>query len=164
MDRFLVDDREYKNMLLRYSDKPFFTAVLMASRDCFKRHMKDVFILMNRYYSSFTIVDGDIQKKWEDVILNNDLEIGDELEFNTPIYYDINGEIKRSCIDQNGITFYFEINHSNEEVLVLFFRANNYTDKNYVEYYSAEMGWQKKIVDQSLATKVNRDNLTGFLT
>ncbi len=168
MDGLVNNDKAYQNMLLRYSDKPFFTITIPCKKSDFRVKMKDFFILMNRYFESFTLVNEmSEEEKWEEVILNSvidkkSIDIGDKLEFNIPVYYIDNNVLKKSLVKENGITFYFD--HNCSDILILFVRPNAYTDKNYVEHYSPEKGWIKSIVDQSTAAKINRDNLSNFLT
>lgn len=170
MEGLINDDKAYQDMLLRYSDKPFFTITMPCKKSDFRDKVKDVFILMNRYFESFTLNNEMSQEeKWEEVILNSvihkkSISIGEKLEFNIPVFYIDDNGIKRSYIKENGITFYFDIDHYRSEILILFVRPNAYTDKNFIEYYDDTKGWGKKVVDQSKAAKINRDNLSNFLS
>ena len=163
-----MNSKPYQNMLTRFSENPFLTIDISSNLENFNNKLKDVFILINRYYPSFTFYESGEKEfiKWEDKILNNKFvfKVGDKLEFNIPVLYMEEGKVKESCINRNGLAFYFDIDHSNEEVLILFVRPNSFTNKNYVEFYSAEKGWEKKIVDQTLAAKANRKNLENFLS
>jgi|GEM_PF-4267027 len=172
MDRYVVNKSPYNNMLSRHSDKPFFTVCIPTKIKSFSDKLKDLLILMNRYYPSFTYDEGtvngfkDYPVKWEDVILTNkrpSFNVGDRLEFNVPIYFEENGVLKKSQLKQNGIAIYFDIDHENREVLILFIRPNCFTDLNYIEYFDTDKGWCKTFVDQSKSARMNRENLANFL-
>ena len=170
MDGLVNNDKAYQNMLLRYNDKPFFTITMPCKKSDFRVKVKDVFILMNRYFESFTLVNEMSQEeKWEEVVLNSvinkkPIEIGEKLEINIPVFYIGDNGLKKSYIKENGMAFYFDIDHYRSEILILFVRPNAYTDKNFIEYYDDTKGWKKKVVDQSKAAKINRDNLSNFLS
>jgi len=169
MNRLVADKKEaYFSMTQRYVYKNhMLDFILPISKVKFKEKEIKVLTLFNKYFPSYKIMKLNIERSWEDFILYNEyLKFDWDSQictyFQIPFYYNIGNDIQITNASENGASIFLEIDQDNQEVCILTFRPNVFTNQNYIDVYRNK-SWEKIWVDQTKSATLNRKRISSFL-
>lgn len=163
-----TDKEKYLAMTCKYKDKNHMLDIIFPIKlQSFKSKEDKFLMLVNKHFPSPTVISNDSEINWDDFLQKeNELAktIGGLIAYiNIPVWYNIEDVLLKSNISENGISVYFDIDHDGNEILILSFLCNVFTNKNFIEKYSDGIGWKKVWVDQTISATLNRKNLKAFL-
>ena len=145
-------------------EDPVYTWFVVSKNEYSKRYLTILFVLLNKYYKelgiySFDEFVFDETISWEDLILNDSLELKDypvDCEISLCFYTEDKNGLKLVKIE-NGLRFFFAETEG-RFCLGIDIYANVFTDLNY-DYIDRKYFE----IDRSLSARKNREILNKFL-
>ncbi len=168
MDRHVTNEKEaYFSMTKRYVYKNHMLDVILPiSKIRFKEKEVKFLILINKHFSSYKLKQYSIEHNWEDFILHSEkftIDWGiNHVHIQLPFFYNIEEDIHVTNFSENGASITIDVDHADQEVCILAFRPNVFTNRNYVEIYRNE-NWDKIWIDQTKSATLNRKRISNFL-
>lgn len=164
----MIKDELYLKMTERFMYKNhMLDFILPVTKEIFKFQEINILVLFNKYFPSYVLRQYDLECKWEDYILENEKIKFDwginHVYFNVPFYYNIGDSFYVTNISENGASITFDLDHDDQQVCILVFRPNVFTNKNFIDKYDEGKGWSKIWVDQTISATLNRKILSDFL-
>lgn len=163
-----IDIKQYLYMTERYVNKNhMLDFILPISKAKFKEKEVKVLVLINKYFPSYKLKQFDIERNWEDFILYNKkykLDWGiNHVYLQLPFFYNIEADTHITNISENGASICIEVGHNDQQVCIITFRPNVFTNINFIDMYEEGKGWYRIWVDQSKSATINRKTLSDFL-
>lgn len=142
--------------------------ILPIEKEIFKSKVIKILVLFSKYFPSYKLRHYNKECKWEDYILENEnLKIewrDNQVYFDISFYYNIDDKLYITNSPENGASIYLEVDQNDQQVCILTFIPNVFTNKNYIDKYDEGTGWSKLWVDQSKSATLNRKILSDFLS
>lgn len=168
MDRFVngKEQKLYVNMVQRYVHKNHMLDIILPIKTSIEETTVKFLLVLSKHFPSAIFNFDDKNRPWEDFILHGiykGIKFGESpIYFDIGLMYNIGSTVIETKISENGVSIYFDYDHNNNEILLLTFRANVFTNKNYLNSYM-EDGWTKVWIDQTKSARMNRQKLNRFM-